>query len=298
MTIQFRNMINSIVIGLIETAVIIFCIKLFYRIEASYKKNRSQSSFLWLMVLIAQTTVVYILSFIRLILLSLPYDLHFLTGNVYLIITITHTLFIFSFPAFLHSILGLSKKRNIPFLVFLILNVLHMLSYSQIFMSNSKSVLMINDIFSVFINVIYFIFITYLLLIIFITRKNRLEKKISFLTSGILAFHIIYLIYTGFIFNWESFKSELSIYSVIFWVSLPRDLYMLIVFYILFYNLKKDMYELTEREKEILDLLVEKNRSKEIAHKLNISLSTVNSHIYKIYKKKGVSSRRQLLEQL
>lgn len=291
-------MINSIAIGFIEIAVIFFCIKLFYRIERSYRKNRSQSSHLWLMVLITQTSAVYILSLLRLIFLSLPFNLSFLTNNVYFIISITHTLFIYSFPAFIHSVLDLPKNRNIPFLVFLILNILFMLSSNQMYMSNSETVLKLYDIFSKFIHTTYVIFVIYLTIIIFFTKKDRYEKKVAYMTAGILALQIIYLIYSGFIFKWEDFRTELSIYSAIFWISLPRDLYMIIIFYILFYNQNKDPNKLTERELEILDLIVNKYKSKEIAHKLNISLSTVNSHIYKIYKKKGVSSRRQLLELL
>lgn len=289
-------MLNSIAIGLIEIAVIISCLKLFFRIESFNKTNRSQRSHLWLMVLIAQTIVVYVLSFLRLILLSLPYNLSSITSNVFFIITITHTLFILSFPAFLHSILGVSKKRNLPFLVFLILNLVLMLSYNQIHISNNDTIIEISNMLSKLIHITYVLFIMYLISLIVFTKKNRQVAKMAFLVSGILFFHIIYLVYNGFIFKPDLFETEISVYSIIFWISLPRDLYMIIVFYILFYNYKEETVELTEREQEILELMLDRNKSKDIANKLNISLSTVNSHIYKIYKKKGVCSKKQLLE--
>jgi len=56
------------------------------------------------------------------------------------------------------------------------------------------------------------------------------------------------------------------------------------------------MYEnMTFREREILDLLLKGISPKEIAHKLNISHSTVDFHRTKIYNKLGVHSIQELL---
>ena len=58
------------------------------------------------------------------------------------------------------------------------------------------------------------------------------------------------------------------------------------------YNEKvsSEMYGLSEREKDILLLLVEGNSYKMIADQLSISYHTVNSHIKKIYRKLHVNS--------
>jgi DNA-binding NarL/FixJ family response regulator len=48
---------------------------------------------------------------------------------------------------------------------------------------------------------------------------------------------------------------------------------------------------LSEREKEVLELLAKGFRNKEVADKLFISVSTVKSHVHKIYEKLHVSSR-------
>lgn len=48
---------------------------------------------------------------------------------------------------------------------------------------------------------------------------------------------------------------------------------------------------LTQREKEILDLIVKAKSNKEIADLLCISLETVKSHLQNIYKKLGIKSR-------
>jgi DNA-binding NarL/FixJ family response regulator len=53
-------------------------------------------------------------------------------------------------------------------------------------------------------------------------------------------------------------------------------------------------HHLTEREKEILQLLIKGNSYKEIASALFISVETLNSHIKNIYRKLNVHSRSEL----
>jgi DNA-binding NarL/FixJ family response regulator len=55
-----------------------------------------------------------------------------------------------------------------------------------------------------------------------------------------------------------------------------------------------DESHLTEREKEILHLLIKGNSYKEIASTLFISVETLNSHIKNIYRKLNVHSRSEL----
>ncbi len=54
-------------------------------------------------------------------------------------------------------------------------------------------------------------------------------------------------------------------------------------------------YNISKREQEIIELLLEGNSNKEITQKLFISLHTVKNHIYNIYQKMGIKSRYQLL---
>jgi DNA-binding NarL/FixJ family response regulator len=56
---------------------------------------------------------------------------------------------------------------------------------------------------------------------------------------------------------------------------------------------KPDEYNLTKREHEILELLIEGLSYKEIADRCSISTQTLNSHIKNIYTKLGVHSRAE-----
>jgi DNA-binding NarL/FixJ family response regulator len=59
-------------------------------------------------------------------------------------------------------------------------------------------------------------------------------------------------------------------------------------------NRQLDQSKLTEREKEILQLLIKGNSYKEIAGSIFISVETLNSHIKNIYRKLNVHSRSEL----
>jgi DNA-binding NarL/FixJ family response regulator len=54
-------------------------------------------------------------------------------------------------------------------------------------------------------------------------------------------------------------------------------------------------YDLTDREQEVLILLSDGYRYKDIASKLFVSVSTVRSHIYNIYEKLHVHNRTEAL---
>ena len=56
----------------------------------------------------------------------------------------------------------------------------------------------------------------------------------------------------------------------------------------------KKLSNLTPREKEVLDLVLVGNTSKEVAHTLGISTSTVDNHRMRILEKTGVSSMLEL----
>ncbi len=60
-------------------------------------------------------------------------------------------------------------------------------------------------------------------------------------------------------------------------------------------KLSEPIVALTERENEILDLLAQGFRNKEVAAKLFVSVNTIRTHIYNIYEKLHVQSRIEAL---
>lgn len=54
-------------------------------------------------------------------------------------------------------------------------------------------------------------------------------------------------------------------------------------------------FNISDRESEIIQLIIEGRSNKEIEDFLNISLNTVKNHIYNTYRKLGVNSRSQLI---
>lgn len=55
-------------------------------------------------------------------------------------------------------------------------------------------------------------------------------------------------------------------------------------------------YNLSKREKEIMDLMLQGDTNEEIGEKLFITISTVKKHVYNIFTKMGINSRIQLMK--
>ena len=51
---------------------------------------------------------------------------------------------------------------------------------------------------------------------------------------------------------------------------------------------------MTKREREIVELIAEGLANKEIAHKLNLSIFTVKSHVHNILEKMSLNTRVQI----
>jgi DNA-binding NarL/FixJ family response regulator len=56
-----------------------------------------------------------------------------------------------------------------------------------------------------------------------------------------------------------------------------------------------EKYNISNREQEIVNLILKGKSNKEIEDTLFISLKTVKNHVYKVFKKVGVQTRGQLI---
>lgn len=59
---------------------------------------------------------------------------------------------------------------------------------------------------------------------------------------------------------------------------------------------KIDRYNLTTKEKEVTQLILDKKKNQEIADVMFVELSTIKTHINNIYKKVGAKNRKELIE--
>lgn len=56
-----------------------------------------------------------------------------------------------------------------------------------------------------------------------------------------------------------------------------------------------DTFNLTPKEKEVLKKILSRKKNQEIANEMFVELSTIKTHINKIYKKIGVNNRNELI---
>ncbi len=61
---------------------------------------------------------------------------------------------------------------------------------------------------------------------------------------------------------------------------------------------KIDTFNLTAKEKEVTLMILDKKKNQEIANEMFVELSTIKTHINKIYKKIGVKNRKELFDSL
>jgi DNA-binding CsgD family transcriptional regulator len=101
----------------------------------------------------------------------------------------------------------------------------------------------------------------------------------------------------------NSFRKQLNYESGTNWKTsafIILTFLIVLVFFVLYLIRSKNKYKplskLTLQERRIYTLLKESKSNKEIADKLNISLSTVKSHVNSVYSKLGVKSRKEILD--
>lgn len=138
--------------------------------------------------------------------------------------------------------------------------------------------------------------ILYLCCLVFIKNKLREEMYKNWLgarLSLVLLFSLpliisdIFRIFTDYFFFLPIVYIILSIQIIQYLTKLFN-----------YRNYPINSFELTNREQELVYLIITGNSNKDISDKLHISLSTVKNHIYNIYRKVNVKNRFELISKL
>jgi DNA-binding CsgD family transcriptional regulator len=159
---------------------------------------------------------------------------------------------------------------------------------------------------------VYFILtIAYSMLLIFFSRPGMLVKhreKLERISSR------IFFMFFSIFFLSEFLSDRLSVFSEI-----PHGSFAIALFYI-YLNLTKLLddlkrlslfkpnnsinqhvlarYNITQREKEVINLLIKGKSYKDVCHDLNISMPTVKTHISRTYRKMNINSKVELINLL
>ena len=247
----------------------------------------------------------------------------FLSNNIFNILyfftlSVSMALMLFFITAFLN--LKWAVRENIQYLIlsviFFIMNILGIL---------------LNFNFYIFGNIIFYISTLFLFILGFLNYKNIEDKTIKFIVKilGLITIFIYpIMVYQLIIINKNSLdigSIDLTLVLFYIWWNLVMLGYLLWYFISIIKNKnvfinenlinnsnnlknvdkkdntikqesnKKDIINLTKREKQILSYLLSGKTNKEVALILDISLNTVNNHVANIYDKSGVKNRVELV---
>lgn len=147
---------------------------------------------------------------------------------------------------------------------------------------------------------------------IYICLKNYKKVKNKYLKKTLKLLILITLIFLPFMIaeyckQYISIISNLDIIKVISFPCFFLCINIVIIFFVMNYFSKssytennkltdyfKDKYQITDKQSEIIELILEGKTYKQIAEELYISPKTVDNHVQNIYKKLNVKSKIQL----
>lgn len=138
-------------------------------------------------------------------------------------------------------------------------------------------------------------------------RQQAVIRFFAWLLLGHIAMQLlVFLLHTLNFFIWELSLAKLLILYTnllpLYWLKTVYTPWAGSLTKIIHQNVDmtfmKKIYGLSDREFEILGLMVDGKSYKEIENQLFISIHTVKSHVYNLYRKMGINSRHQLIHKL
>ncbi|MCX7820241.1 MAG: LuxR C-terminal-related transcriptional regulator [Brevinematales bacterium] len=178
--------------------------------------------------------------------------------------------------------------------------------------------LKLNEKFTEFLIYLYSLLLILIILFslwLIITNISKMEKQIKNIMLKIVSVVILFL--PGFLVdaNFEILQNRLKVIPKVFnFIGLFYIVWNVFTIYYAFIFLSsitdnssvinvlpKDFlvyYNITEREKKILEMLLSGYTNKEIAHKLCLSEGTIKNYIYVIFQKLNISNRMQIVRKV
>lgn len=244
--------------------------------------------------------------------------------NFFLVVIISYfneiffILMMFSIVYFWHYILSIknAKIKNLFFAIFCIFLMI-IIPFSTIIKQTNNGITYCHNFLSNLSTFAFIIVLIYFIILGFKNYKKLTNNEIRSIVKAGLYLTLIF--FPGMIFDFYHKLSNFRIFHVLINdqngpVFLIHPLYycalsIICTIYIVRYYFKEynitinDLpfdnfirkYDISEREKEVVNLLINGRSNKEIADKLFISVNTVKTHIKNIYEKLEINSRYELI---
>lgn len=200
----------------------------------------------------------------------------------------------FTFILFTNIIIGYKKLLTISIIIALIFIIIFPFDYYSFDYINANGEYSIKTYKDLNWTDIFHL-LTFLYPVTILLKTNKIQKDKGRLWLGKRLAYLILISIPALI------NDILRIF--IFDLSLTPILYVLLSllllrFVIKFFHTKATikLTELSKREKELVNLIIDGKSNSEISEELHISISTVKNHIYSIYKKLKIKNRYELIK--
>jgi DNA-binding CsgD family transcriptional regulator len=132
----------------------------------------------------------------------------------------------------------------------------------------------------------------------FLIGFNRLDNSYKKLTKTftflLIFFVLVFMVQLLFDLDVNPFPFFYALWSILLIIYFWKNIFVVSISKLSSASLI-EQYHITEREKDIMDLIVLGKTNKAIGEQLYISEKTVKNHIYNLYKKLGINSRFELM---
>jgi len=222
------------------------------------------------------------------------------------------SLLVISILFFIHNFyLGLTHKKFRSYIRWLYYSVIVFLSliYAVRLFSLNTTFLWSDFIFDYFFENLIVLEIIFLILLIVKTPKGTFQAKLA-KSFGILYMlrYVVFILLFAYLMaiGYDEKGKTILGFSFLLFLNLLPLVWIKLYFIpytkqILIENDEDKLtafcnkYEISQREKEILELIIAGKNNKEISNHLSISYSTVKNHIYNLFQKLKIGSRFEIL---